>query len=151
MRRTQIGFVGVAAIAAGALAMPAGAASGLKHRNVHFTSKVDGASISDTESTLKVHDSIAGNGAGVQKITSLTATGGTDTTIIYYGNAKAFSRDTFTFGPADSNGVIPVTGLGRDVGGTGRFRHLTSTYTFKGTYDPKTTITHVKLTGKESY
>jgi hypothetical protein len=151
MHKTRLGLTALLALGLGAVVLPAVAATGPTHKNVHFTSIADGAAISATESVLKVTDSRAGKGAGVQKITSLTATGGTDTTTVYYGNATAVSHDTFTLGAADANGVLPVTGHGHDVRGTGRLKHLTSTYTFVGTYDPKTTILHVKLTGKESY
>ncbi len=151
MRYAPFVMLAACTLATGVAVFPAGAATGPKHKNVRFTSTIDGASISADESTLKIHDSRAGDGAGVQKITSLTATGGTDVTTVYYGNAKAVAKDTFTLGTPDSNGIIPVTGHGQDIRGTGKLKHLTSTYTFSGTYDPKTTITHIVLTGRESY
>mgnify|MGYP003623144616 CR=1 FL=1 len=118
---------------------------------MYFTSTLVGAGISATEATFKVHDSVAGNGAGVQKITSLTAKGGTSTATVYYGDATVVSRDTFTFGAPDAKGIIPLAGHGKDIRGTGKLKHLTSNYTFSGTFDPKTTIIHAALSGTESY
>jgi hypothetical protein len=150
MTYSKAAALGLAASAAAALAMPA-LAAGPTHLNVPFTSTLVGASISPTETVYKVHDSVMGNGAAVQKLTQVTAAGGKDTTIVYYGKATATARDTFTFGQPDANGIIPITGRGHDVSGTGKLRHITSTYTFTGTYDPKTSRVVAKLKGKESY
>jgi hypothetical protein len=150
MTRSRIA-VGLAAATVAALVVPVLAAPVQKHKNVHFTDTATGAAISAKVTVYKIHDSVAGNGAAVQKITQLSATGGTDVTKVYYGNATATSRDTFTLSAPDANGIITITGHGHDVSGTGKLSHITSTYTFTGTYDPKTTITHVKLTGTESY
>lgn len=149
--RTALALASAAACAAAAAVPALAAAPRLAHRNVHFTDVVDGAAISAKEAVLKVHDSVAGDGAGVQRITSLTATGGADVTTIYYRGATAVAHDTFTFGPADANGVLTVTGHGKDVSGTGLFRRIRSTYTFTGTFDTKTMISHTKVTGVESY
>jgi hypothetical protein len=152
MRSTRALVAGAAAACAVAIAIPATAARPTPaHRNVHFTDTVVGAAISAKEAVLKVHDSVAGDGAGVQRITSLTPSGGTDVTTIYYRGATAVAHDTFTLSAPDANGIITVTGKGKDVSGTGRFRHLRSTYTFTGTFDSKTMISHTKVTGIESY
>lgn len=150
--RIMSGTAAVALIAAAALAIPALAASGAAtHRNVHFTDTFVGATISKTQTVYKLHDSVIGNGATVQTTTSSNATGGTDTSITYYGNATAFSRDSYKFGMPSSTGVIPFTGSGHDVRGTGKLKGLHSTYSFSGTYDPKTGVLHGTLRGTESY
>src|SRR5207245_1456288 len=105
-----------------------------------------GNSISDTRDAFSAHDSLMGNGAGVQTV-KLTPTGGTDTTIVYYGNATATSRDTFTIGQPDANGVAALTGSGHDVKGTGKLKGVTSTYTFSGTFDSKSGRFAVTLKG----
>jgi hypothetical protein len=153
MRSTRAGLAAaIAAACAVVVAIPATAARTTPaHRNVHFTDIVDGAAISAKEAVLKVHDSVAGDGAGVQRITSLAATGGTDVTTIYYRGATAVAHDTFTLSAPDADGIVTVTGTGKDVSGTGRFRHIRSTYTFTGTFDSKTMISHTKVTGNESY
>lgn len=151
MSRRKLAFIGLSAVVAAALTAPALAASGPTHVNVHFTETLTGASISATESTYKVHDSVAGNGAAVQRITNLSANGGTSITKVYYGNAIATSRDTFTLSSPDANGIITITGRGHDVSGTGKLKRIKSTYTFTGTYDSKTTIVHTTLKGTESY
>ena len=153
MTKVRTGLaLALVALGVAAFAIPATAGrTPPRHRNVHFTTTVVGATISSKEAVLKVHDSVAGDGAAVQRITSLTATGGTDVTTNYYRGAPAVARDTFTLGAPDANGVIQVTGHGKDVSGTGKFKNLRSTYTFTGTFDSKTGISRIKVTGVESY
>jgi hypothetical protein len=53
--------------------------------------------------------------------------------------------------PDVQGGLLTLTGRGHDVSATGRFRHIHSTYRFRGTYDPKTTIYKITLSGTTSY
>jgi hypothetical protein len=142
-----------AAIAAATvLALPALASSTAPaHKNVHYSDTIAGASISSTEAVFKDHSTLGGDGAGVQTINSLNASGGTDTSITYWVNGTSTTHDTFTFSAPNSQGIITLTGRGRDVSGTGKFKHSHGSYTFRGSYDPKTTIYKVRLTGTESY
>jgi hypothetical protein len=141
----------IAVSAMAALTIPM-VASATARRHVHFTSKVVGAAISATQSTYKLHDSVFGNGAGVQTIKlNATATGGTDTETTYYGNASAKSKGTFKLGAPDANGILTVTGSGRDISGTGKAKGLRSTYTFSGTIDSKTSVIKVTLKGTYTY
>ena len=133
----------VIAIAALAFGTTAGAKG---TRSVKFTDTVVGASISDTQSAMSLHDSRLGNGAAVQTI-KVTPTGGTDTTVAYFKSGSATSTDTFTIGQADANGNAPLTGSGKDTKGTGKLKGMTSTYTFSGTYNINTTRFTVKLVG----
>jgi hypothetical protein len=133
------------ALAVAALAF--GATAGAKGtRSVKFTDTVVGASISDTQGAMSLHDSRLGNGAAVQTI-KVTPTGGTDTTVAYFKSGSATSTDTFTIGQADANGNAALTGTGKDVKGTGKLKGITSTYTFSGTYNVNTTRFTVKLSG----
>ena len=141
----------IAVSAMAGLTIPMVASSAAK-RHVHFTSNVVGAQISATQSTYKIHDSVFGNGAGVQTIKlNASATGGTDTETTYYGNGSAKSKGTFKLGLPDANGILKVTGSGRDVSGTGVAKGLRSTYTYAGTINSKTLVIKVTLRGTYIY
>ena len=137
----------VVALAIGGLgALPAEPAAAKKA--VRFTDKLIGAQISATQAAFKLHDSYFGDGAGVQTAKLNAAlTAGTDVTTTYYGNASATSKDAFTIGKPNAQGVATLTGSGHDVRGTGRAKGLTSTYTFTGTVNFKTFVYSVTLTG----
>ena len=140
----------VVLLAAGtaALSLIPAAAIGKSTRKVAFTNTASGASLSATRSALADHDSVFGNGAGVQTTkTAPSGTSGTDTTIVYYGNATLTSHDSFSIGQPDANGIAAVTGKGHDFKGTGKAKGVTSTYTFTGTFNTKTTVYTVKLKG----
>jgi hypothetical protein len=130
----------VAALAFGATATAKGT------RTVKLSITAVGASISDTQGALSLHDSRFGDGAAVQTI-KVTPNGGSDTTVAYFKSGSLTSADTFTIGQADANGNAPLTGAGHDVKGTGKLKGITSTYTFSGTYNINTTRFTVKLTG----
>jgi hypothetical protein len=144
MRRGLIAIVGIAA-----LSVPVIGSAATK-RHVHFTTSIAGAAISGTQSAYKAHDSVFGNGAGVQTV-KLSGAGGSDSEITYYGNASAKSSGTFKIGAPDANGIAPLTGSGHDVSGTGKAKGLQSSYTYSGTYNTKTSIFKVKLTGTYAY
>jgi hypothetical protein len=144
MRRGLIAMVAIAALSFPVVASAAG------KRHVHFTSTVVGAAIGGTQSAYKVHDSVFGNGAGVQTV-KLSGAGGTDREVTYYGNAIAKSKGTFKIGAPDANGIAPLTGSGHDIGGTGKAKGLTSAYTYTGTYNTKTSVFKVKLKGTYTF
>ena len=139
----------LAIIAIGGLSVPLMASAAGK-RHVHFTSKVVGSGISANQSAYKIHDSHFGSGAGVQTV-KVKGSGGTDTEITYYGNATARSKGTFTLGTPDANGIATLTGSGHDVRGTGKAAGVKSTYTYTGTYNTKTSVFHVTLTGTYTF
>jgi hypothetical protein len=144
MRRGLIAMVGI-----GALSVPVVASAAAK-RHVHFTNTVVGAAISGTQSAYKVHDSVFGNGAGVQTV-KVSGSGGTDREITYYGNASARSKGTFKIGKPDANGIAPLSGSGHDISGTGKAQGIRSSYTYSGTYNTKTGMFKVKLTGTYTF
>ena len=144
MRRGLIALAGIAA-----LSVPVVASAAAK-RHVRFTSTIAGSGISNAESAFKVHDSVFGNGAGVQ-IIKVKGAVLSDSEIIYYGNASAKSKGTFKLGTPDANGIAALTGSGHDIGGTGKAKGLSSTYTYTGTYNTKTTRFTVKLTGTYTF
>jgi hypothetical protein len=98
----------------------------------------------------KVHDSQFGDGAGVQTV-RLTGSGGTDRETTYYRSATAKSMGRFTIGTPDANGIAPLTGSGHDVSGTGKAKGLRSTYTYRGTYNTKTSGFEITPTGAYTY
>jgi hypothetical protein len=130
------------------ISLIAAAAAAAATVRIHFTDKIRGAAISATQSAYKVHDSHFGSGAGIQtvKINS-SGNGGTDSEKSYFGNATLTSRGTFKLGAPNAQGLAPLSGSGRDVSGTGRARGFTSTYTYRGTYNVKTGVFVVELTG----
>ena len=144
MRRALLVVIAMAGLSVPVIASAAGT------HHVHFTSKVEGATISANQAAFKLHDSHFGNGAGVQTI-KVKGSGGTDTEITYYGNATARSKGTFKLGTPDANGVATLTGSGHDISGTGKAVGLKSTYTYTGTFNTKTGIFKVTLTGTYTF
>src|SRR5437763_194811 len=98
MRKALIAIAAIAGLTVPVVA----SAAGKKH--IHFTTKVVGAQISATQAAYKAHDSVFGNGAGVQTI-KLKGSGGSDSETTYYGNAAANSKGTFKVGTPDASGV----------------------------------------------
>lgn len=144
MRRALLAITAIAG-----LSIPVIASAAAK-RHVHFTSTVVGAGISANHSAYTIHDSHFGNGAGVQ-IVKVKGSGGTDTEISYYGNATAKSKGSFQLGAPDANGIATLTGSGHDVSGTGKAAGVKSTYTYTGTFNTKTGIFKVTLTGTYTF
>ena len=138
-------------VMAAAVALPSAlAAPAKRHTHIHFTDTIVGAGIGATQSVFSIHDSIQGNGAGTQTVTP-SGSGGSDTEIVYYGDATASSRGTFTVGTPSANGIAPLSGSGHDVSGTGKLRHLSSSYTYTGTLNTKTGAFRIILSGTESF
>jgi len=144
MRRALIAIAGIAA-----LCVPV-VASAAAPRHVRFTSTIVGGGIGTAESAFKVHDSVFGDGAGVQSI-KVSGAVLSDSEITYYGNATAKSKGTFKIGTPDADGIASLTGSGHDISGTGKAKGLRSTYTYAGTYDTNTTRFKVKLTGTYTF
>jgi type II secretory pathway pseudopilin PulG len=145
MRRSLLVVAIAGSVGAGVISAATGATP--RTRTVSFTGTALGSQISATLSAFKYHDSVFGNGAGVQT-TTLKGNTGTDKTVVYYGDAIARSTDTLKIGAADAKGVVPITGKGSDKGGSGRFKGVTSTYTYSGTLDLNTGVFKVTLKGK---
>ena len=134
-----------------ALAAPGIGRSGPTHHNVHFTSTIDAATVGN-DTIYEVHNSVGPRvGAGIAKTTVTSPTTATDVATTYYGNGKAVAHDSYQLSAPDANGIITLTGTGRDVSGTGVWKYVKSRYTVKGTLDSKTGIAHVKLTGTITY
>lgn len=143
MRRMLLVVLGIGT--AGALVASA-ATGATRYRTVSYTGTVVGSQISATQAAFKYHDSVYGDGAGVQT-TTLNGNAGSDKEVVYYGKGSAKAVDTFTLGTPDANGIVPITGKGKDIGGTGRLKGVTSTFTFSGTIDSNTGVFKVTLKG----
>ena len=133
----------LAVLAAGVSATTAAAKT--RHR-VALT--LVGAQIGPTEFVYEVHGT--SRGALVQ-LTNSTATGGTSTSTFYDGQGTVVSRDAYTLSPPDANGIVTITGSGRNVSGTGKYKGITGKYTITGTGNAQTTVTNVKVIGTETY
>jgi hypothetical protein len=109
-----------------------------------------GAQIGPTESVYEVHGTA--RGAAVQLFkTNATATGGTSTSTVYDGHGTTVERDAYTLSPPDASGIVTITGGGRIVSGTGKYKGVKGTYKFTGTFNTQTTVTSVKVIGTETY
>jgi hypothetical protein len=144
------GFVAcIVAVGALTAAVAAGAAGTVKSKTFHFTDRIAGAQISATQAAFKTHDSLLGDGAGVQTV-KLSGLDGTDREITYYGNASAQSHGSFKLAAPDTNGISKLTGRGHDTSGTGKLRGFKSNYTYTGTFNTKTRVYTVVLKGTGS-
>jgi hypothetical protein len=143
MRRLIIGVTLIAIPLA--VAAPGGLAAGTSH---HITAHFLGAAISANKEVYVIRGTISG--AGVQTLKA-NSKGGTDTAIIYTANGTASSKDVFTLGKPNKAGVVTIKGHGHFTRGTGRYAGITGHYTFTGTFNSKTTITKVSLSGTASY
>jgi hypothetical protein len=154
MRRALVGAVGMIGlvIVTGFSAYAVAAPKGPTKRA--FTQTDLGAQISakgnSFVSVYKVVSSLDGTGASIQD-GSVTGTAfplsGTDTTTTYFANGVGKSKDKYKLGALNAKGISTITGSGKCVGGTGVHKKEKCTYTFTGTYNTKTTVANVKVTG----
>ncbi|MEA2211504.1 MAG: hypothetical protein QOF83_1452 [Solirubrobacteraceae bacterium] len=151
MRYTRVGVLVTALIAAGALtASQALAGKTKRHQKVVTVGIVLTRSGNSAVSLYKVHSSLYGQGAAIQHAklkNSNFPIHGTDTVTTYYADGAAATKDTFTVGTLNASGIGAITGSGRCTGGTGIHKHQRCTYKLTGTYNAKTTISHVTATG----
>ena len=116
-----------------------------------------GAMISMTgsrfESVYRVIRSPDGGGAAIQDGavagTTFPLNGGDDVRT-YFADGVRITRDTFTLAPPHTDGIGAITGSGKCAGGTGVHKKEKCTYTFTGTYDFKTTVVKVEISGTDT-
>jgi hypothetical protein len=75
---------------------------------------------------------------------------GSDSTISFFRDGDRTTRDTFTLGAPDVNGVGPISGKGICTNGTHFHKFETCTYTFKGTFNVFTRVTSITMTGTDT-
>jgi hypothetical protein len=157
MRRAVVATAGlIGLITATGLSAYAVAAPGTRTKRA-FSEVNVGAMISMNgqrfESVYRVKRSPDGGGAAVQDGTVAGTTfpaGGADTVKTYFADGMRLTKDTFTLGPPHTDGVGAITGSGKCVGGTRVHKSETCTYTFAGTYDLRTSVVKVTLTGTDT-
>ena len=122
-----------------------------------FTATLTGAQISSNgtsfEAVYKVVSSLDGTGAAIQDGTFGGVTlpvNGKDTWTTYSASGVSKRRDTFAFSALNSSGISTVTGSGKCAGGTGVHKSEKCTYTFTGTFNAKTGVSIVKVTGTDT-
>jgi hypothetical protein len=135
----------------GLAAVPVAALAAGQTVSHHFTDHLLGATVLTRGSTVteafKVTTSDVGPGAGVvvDKVTSSTA--GKTLSALYFANGSIRSTGTYHLGAARADGVLPVTGSGRNVGGTGVFKGAGGTFKITGADNPKTKMVTLTVTG----
>ena len=138
----------VAALAVAAAGVSASGAAAKTTRHLSLTSV--GAQVAPNESAYEVHGTR--RGALIQIVhTDPTGTAGTSTSTFYDGHGTIHGRQTFTLSQPDETGIITIAGRGRLVSGTGTYKGIVGSYTLTGTFNTKTTMTRVKVTGSETY
>jgi hypothetical protein len=103
------------------------------------------------ESVFKVTSSLDGSGAevAVGKVngTAYPLTG-SSTNTSYFADGVDLVKTTFKIGTPNAMGISVVTGSGKCLaGGTGVHKREKCSFTAKGTYNTKTTITSLTVTG----
>jgi hypothetical protein len=145
-------WLGAALVALACVAV-AGPAVGASKKTTSFKEALDGAQISSSGTSFvqvyKVQNNRSGAGAAVQHATAdVNTLTGSSTTVTYWRDGTTTSHETFTFTAPDANGTIQLSGKGKTVKGTGKHKGEKSTFTFTGTQNSQTTVTHVDVTGK---
>jgi hypothetical protein len=75
---------------------------------------------------------------------------GTYTGTTYCANGVSKSKAKYVLNAPDANGIIAYTGSGKCVGGTGVHKKEKCTFTFKGTFNTKTSVDTGKITGTDT-
>jgi hypothetical protein len=75
---------------------------------------------------------------------------GTDTVTSNYKDGRQMAVETFTLGVPRLDGIGAITGRGRCTGGTNQHQLEKCSYTFRGTYDLRTGIFAITLSGTDS-
>ena len=141
-----IGLVLVPGVSAGAAGTPP--------RTRPFSTIAVGAMISTAggrfEKVYRIKRSPDGGGGGIQDGslmgTSFPVTG-RDTMNLFFPDGLQMTTDAFTLGAPGTDGIGPVTGMGRCTRGTGLHKGESCSYKISGTYDLVTTVTKLRLAG----
>jgi hypothetical protein len=159
MRKPLITAVGIIGLAIGTSCLSASAATVKGKRTERsFTEVAVGARISSSagrrfEDVYRVKQSPDGGGAVIQDGQldgSTYPVGGHDGTISFFRNGARTTKDTFTLGAPNTDGIGPVAGKGICTGGTGFHKFETCTYTFKGSYSLTTGMMAITMTGTDT-
>lgn len=75
---------------------------------------------------------------------------GVDRVTSNYKNGRQAASETFTLGTPRLDGIGRITGHGRCTGGTNQHQLEKCSYAFRGTYDLRTGLFKITLTGTDS-
>jgi hypothetical protein len=75
---------------------------------------------------------------------------GTDTVTSSYKDGRQTASETFTLGTPRLDGIGTITGHGRCTGGTNQHQLEKCSYTFAGTYDLRTDVFDITLSGTDT-
>jgi hypothetical protein len=160
MRKALVTTAGVIGLAVGGSCLSAATAATVKGKRVerNFTEVVSGVRLSTSagrrfEDVYRVKHSPDGGGAVIQDGQldgSTYPVSGHDGTISFFRNGARTTRDTFTLGVPDIDGIGSVSGKGICTGGTGFHKFETCTYTFKGSYDATTGLMAFTMIGTDT-
>jgi hypothetical protein len=135
----------------GLAAVPVTALAAGQTKSHHFTDHLAGATVLTRGKTVteafKVTTNDVGPGAGVVVDTVTSSTAGKTASTLYFANGSIRSTGSYHLGAAGAGGVLPVTGSGRNVGGTGVFKGAGGTFKLTGTDSPKTKTVTLTVTG----
>ncbi len=67
--------------------------------------------------------------------------------MLFDGKGTILSADKFKVGKPNAKGIVAITGTGHSLSGTGVYKHVKETYSFKGTYNTKTLQYKFTLSG----
>ncbi|MDQ2894152.1 MAG: hypothetical protein M3Y09_00650 [Actinomycetota bacterium] len=128
-----------------------------KARTKPFSEVEAGVTLSSTglrfEDVYRVKRSPDGEGAAVRDGIyggSTFPVSGTDTVTSNYKDGRQTASETFTLGIPRLDGVGTITGHGRCTGGTNQHQLEKCSYTLKGTYDLRTSVFNITLSGTDS-
>jgi hypothetical protein len=135
----------------GLAAVPVTALAAGQTKSHHFIDHLAGATVLTRGKTVteafKVTTNDVGPGAGVVVDTVTSSTAGKTASTLYFANGSIRSTGSYHLGAAGAGGVLPVTGSGRNVGGTGVFKGAGGTFKLTGTDNPKTKTVTLTVTG----
>lgn len=105
------------------------------------------------EDVYRVKRSPDGEGAAIRDgVFAGTAfpVSGTDTVTSNFKDGRQTASETFTLGPPRLDGVGTISGHGKCTGGTNRHQLEKCAYAFRGTYDLKTSVFEITLSGTDT-
>ena len=155
MRRGLVMAAGTVAVVlattASALAVSQPRAKGVVR---HFSQTEAGSRLSATglryEDVYRIKRSPDGQGTTIRDAVlkgTVFPVSGTATATSYFRDGRLNAIESFTLGPPHIDGIGPITGTGRCIGGTEVHQKETCSYTLKGSYDLQTGITLLTLKG----
>lgn len=155
MRRLKFNSARAAATIGVLVAMAITAGPAEAKTTVHKFTQTDTLAVirsHDSTSTYagEIRNSVVGKGAELLTST-LSGSTGHSKAVGYYGFGTTKATSTFKLGAQRANGDIPMTVKGKLTGGTGRFSHLTGTFSGTGVVKAQSGIVIIHIHGTARY